>query len=209
MKTYDRVIWDWNGTLLDDVHLAVTTVNELLCEHALPPLSEDRYREIFDFPVRDYYERAGFDLGRYDFNDLSRRFCARFEERLEVASIFAAATRALERLRGAGTRQYLLSNTEHESLRRMLNRYDLGGAFDDVQGMGDTLAAGKTSGGRELLRRCALETGRTVLIGDTAHDAEVAEALGIDCILVASGHHSRPRLLALGHPVLASLDELP
>ena len=55
MKKYETVIWDWNGTLLDDVTLSLSIVNELLLEHNIPILTRERYREIFDFPVRLYY----------------------------------------------------------------------------------------------------------------------------------------------------------
>ena len=62
------VLWDWNGTLLDDVALCVDALNRLLRIYHYPQqYSLAQYREIFGFPIEDYYIRAGFDFSKnYD-----------------------------------------------------------------------------------------------------------------------------------------------
>ncbi len=74
----DHVIWDWNGTLLNDVPHAVDTINFLLGPRGLPLMSIERYREIFSFPIRRYYETLGFDLQAESFADLCDQFIDRF-----------------------------------------------------------------------------------------------------------------------------------
>jgi phosphoglycolate phosphatase len=208
MKKYDAIIWDWNGTLLDDLVLALAVVNELLTEYGVPALTPARYKEIFDFPVRSYYERAGLDLERHDFHQISEKFCARFEDRLHLARLFPAARAILEAAHGAGTRQFILSGTEQDSLDRMMKRFGLTSIIESAQGLPDKLAGGKFVAGRQLIERCQIESGRSVLIGDTSHDADVARELGMECFLVESGHHSRERLSRLGLPIFPSLDAL-
>ena len=196
-RSYDAVVWDWNGTLLDDVELCVEIVNELLFENGISALEADRYKEIFDFPVRLYYERAGFDLERLDFSRLSVDFCTRFEERLDRAPLFPSAARVLDGFAQIGSRQFVLSSTEHEALGRMLRRYGIDGYFEAMQGMENTLAEGKITGGHALIERFGLDPKASLLIGDTLHDAEVAESLGMDCLLISSGHQSHARLRGL------------
>lgn len=208
MKNYDCVIWDWNGTLLDDLALALSVVNELLQEYGVEPLTTARYRQIFDFPVRAYYERAGLDLERHDFREISEKFCSRFEERLHLARMFPAVPFLLQSIREGGSRQFLLSGTEQQALCRMMHRYGITELFETAQGLEDNLAAGKLEAGRDLVHRCGIEADRTVLIGDTTHDAEVARELGLDCLLLTSGHHSHERLSSLGVPVFDSLETL-
>ena len=209
MPRVEAVIWDWNGTLLDDVGLCLDIANEILHEYGLAPVSAARYREIFDFPVQRYWERAGVDFARVEFEELSLRFCARFEERLHAAPLFAAAGDTLAAVGETGARQFLLSNTEHEALRRMTQHFALADRFHAVRGMSNTLATGKASGGEDLLERFGLERSTTVMIGDTAHDAEVAAELGVACILVATGHHAASRLAQADCPVVDSLEAVP
>jgi phosphoglycolate phosphatase len=208
MKKYDTVIWDWNGTLLDDVTLSLSIVNELLSEHNIPKLTRERYREIFDFPVRLYYERAGLDLTRINFETISGEFCARFEARLLQAPLFPAVNRTLEAVDQSGARQFLLSSTEHRALNRMVSSFGLDGRFEAAKGLADGLAKGKLNAGLELLDQYQIKPQSAVLIGDTLHDAEVADALGVDCLLISSGHHSHERLSKLNHPVFSSLEML-
>jgi phosphoglycolate phosphatase len=59
---FDSIIWDWNGTLLNDVEVAINSINRLLYDRNLVPLTLERYLDVFTFPVQDYYEVIGFDL---------------------------------------------------------------------------------------------------------------------------------------------------
>jgi phosphoglycolate phosphatase len=209
LETYKTVIWDWNGTLLDDVELCLSIVNELLADYDLPALTKARYQEIFDFPVRLYWERAGLDLERVDFQTVSSRFCERFECRLPSASLYPGATRVLHSARDAGISQFLLSNTEQTALTRLVAHYELSAHFDSVKGMRDTLAEGKLAGGSALLRAHSLDPDATLMVGDTSHDAEVARELGVDCVLIAQGHQAAGRLEGRGCVVVDSIGDLP
>ncbi len=208
MNRVRNVIWDWNGTLLDDVELCVRLANQLLDDHRLPTLTRDRYQEIFDFPVRLYWERAGLDLERTDFGAVSAWFCARFEDELHHAGLFASAAEALPAFARRGLRQFLLSGTEHETLLRMTARFGIHEHFEAVQGLSDTLAREKISAGRDLVARRRLDPEETLVIGDTLHDAEVADELGLRCALVATGHQSAERLAGAGCPVYEDLGAL-
>ena len=208
MKNYDCIIWDWNGTLLDDLDLALGVVNELMRECGVEELTVDRYRQIFDFPVRDYYVRAGVDLQKHDFHEISEKFCSRFEDRLHLARMFPLVPSLLGSIRDSGSRQFLLSGTEQNALGRMMHRFEIAALFDSTQGLEDNFATGKLAAGRELVQRCGIEPHRSVIVGDTTHDAAVARELGMECLLLTSGHHSHERLSSLGLPLFDSLETL-
>lgn len=205
---YKSIIWDWNGTLLDDVDVCLALANEILDEHDLPALDFDRYREIFDFPVTRYWERAGLDLTNIDFEALSRRFCSRFDSLVHQIPLFDEAREVLERLDDQGAMQFILSNTEQTALNRMLEHKQVSHLFAGVQGLQDTLARGKSGAGADLLAAHGLEPDHTVMIGDTVHDLEVAQSLGIGCILISTGHHAHDRLARTGTRVIPSLGDI-
>ena len=71
---YKTIIWDWNGTLLNDLDLSVDSVNILLKERNLPTLTVEKYKDIFGFPVIDYYVKAGFDFEKEPFEIPAKQY---------------------------------------------------------------------------------------------------------------------------------------
>ncbi|MEJ2616368.1 MAG: hypothetical protein P8Z35_15535 [Ignavibacteriaceae bacterium] len=74
MRKYKHIIWDWNGTLFDDVELCHNIINGLLIRNEIEEISLQRYREIFDFPVKKYYKTAGLDFNKTSFEILGKQF---------------------------------------------------------------------------------------------------------------------------------------
>ncbi len=79
-----HVIWDWNGTLVDDAWLCVEIVNELLRHRGIAPTTPSEYSEVFGFPLRTYYQRVGFDLEREDFAATGNEFNILYSQRLRA-----------------------------------------------------------------------------------------------------------------------------
>ena len=73
--TYTHLIWDFNGTLYDDVQAGIESANRLLASHQLPIFtSTEQYRATFGFPVVDYYVRMGFDFSKTPFDELAHEW---------------------------------------------------------------------------------------------------------------------------------------
>ena len=84
----ELILWDWNGTLLDDVELCVDALNRLLVSFGYPQqYSLAEYREIFGFPIEDYYVRAGFDFSKDSFADLAKRYMEDYNPRSAACSL--------------------------------------------------------------------------------------------------------------------------
>jgi phosphoglycolate phosphatase len=194
MSAIRHVIWDFNGTLLDDVACCIGALSTLLAERSLPPITTERYREEFGFPVRDFYVGLGFDLELEDFDALSRTFIDRYLARLVEASAHQGAHDALRYVARRSLRQSVLSAMEHTLLSDLLVRYDLHEPMLHVRGLSDLRASSKVDLGRALLGDLGVPADAVVLVGDTLHDFETATAIGCRSILVAHGHQSRARL---------------
>jgi phosphoglycolate phosphatase len=200
------VIWDWNGTLLDDVEVCIAAMNRLLARRSLGDLTLDRYREVFTFPVQTYYERMGFDFSRESFADVAVEYHDEYEELVLGAELHADAMTVLERLHQAGREQAVLSALEETRLRRELSVRGISGYFSHVYGLSDLHAISKATRGRELLEQMSVN-GDAWMIGDTVHDAEVAATMGARCVLVTCGHHAAEQLRSTGAPVFSNLAE--
>lgn len=206
----DCVIWDWNGTLLDDVDLCVEALNWLLAQFGYPQrYDREQYQAIFGFPIEDYYRRAGFDFSRDSFADLAERYMQFYIPHSMACPLAAAAPGALAAVRAAGCRQVILSASPVTTLHRQAQNLGVAGWFDELLGLGDIYARSKVQLGRDWMARGGRDPARALLVGDTLHDAEVARELGVRCVLCAAGHQPRAVLEGAGVPVIGTLAELP
>lgn len=206
LSSRDHVIWDWNGTLLNDVDYAVRTVNSLLGPRNLPLLDIPRYQKTFCFPIRKYYELLGFDLHNESFEKICDDFVETFMREIHTCELVPGAREILMKVKDSGKTQSILSATDQTNLDRMMDSFGLRPYLDNVFGIEDKLAAGKIHRGRQLLEISGHEAAKTVLLGDTDHDLEVGEAIGVPVILLAHGHQCADKLRRL-HPHVVDLNE--
>lgn len=203
------IVWDWNGTLFDDVPVCVEVENRLLARRGLPLLTVERYREIFTFPVEEYYRAAGLDLEKEPFPALAEEYITGYNAAAESCGLYPGARQVLDQLRQRGWRQILVSASEKGALAAQVESRDIRGCFEAVLGIGDVLAAGKAGLAGEYLRREGIAPEEAVFVGDTLHDWEVAEELGCRCLLIAGGHQSRARLAGSGAEILEDITQVP
>lgn len=203
-----HIVWDWNGTLLDDTALCIDVMNGLLAERGMPLLDKTRYQVLFDFPVIEYYKRLGFDFSRDPFDIIGAEFIRRYEMRRTEARLQPHAIKTLSALRAAGFTQSVLSAYKHDTLESLLNHFTVRAFFNDVLGSDNVYAHGKIDQGRAWMRAQSIDPQSALLIGDTRHDYEVAQAMGCHCLLVADGYHPRAKLEPLGAPVVNTLREV-
>ncbi len=170
-------------------------MNVLLGKRNLTHLSLETYRSVFNFPVKDYYEKIGFDFSREDFEVPAKEFMDLYHRFLPETKLFPCVREVLEHFKQKGFRQLIISAMEHNSLLKTLAEREILSYFDAVSGIDNIYAGGKIEMARAFLNRLTLLPGQMIFIGDTLHDREVAQALGIDYLLVAAGHQSKEVLL--------------
>lgn len=185
-----HVIFDWNGTLLDDFALALATVNALRVEHRLAPISRDDYRRAFQFPIAQFYRTIGFGHDDLGLRQVMASYVSRFNAAVDECPLHPGARELLGALRAAGVGVHVLSASYHHTLISNLRAKQLDDLFDHVAGLGDHLATTKLQLGAELAARLAAPPGSVVYVGDTDHDYEVAAAQGWKFLFVDHGHQA-------------------
>jgi len=194
VEKYETIIWDWNGTILNDVSLCVGITNEVLRDRGMKEFDEAAYRNIFGFPISKYYERIGFDLEVDSMEALTKNFITKYGANIKNCKLHENVKSVLERLQNYGKEQYVLTAAHRESVMPLLDHYQLTDYFKAVAGLDNHRAESKISKGKELFSENNISIEKAVLIGDTMHDFEVSKELGINCILIANGHQSKERL---------------
>ena len=190
------ILWDWNGTLLDDTQAALDTLNVMLRERGAEPIGMDFYRDHFAFPVRPFYEQIGMVLENEDWDALAQ----------EYHDIYAAQPKALNRetfaaleaVKAAGARQSIISALRQDLLDRVTAELGVAPYMECIYGVDNLDGASKLDRALELMTAITRESGGSppdvVMIGDALHDKEVADALGVRCVLCAQGSHAGWRL---------------
>jgi phosphoglycolate phosphatase len=202
---YSHVIWDWNGTLLNDAEWCVSVINTMLGKRGLKTFANiHEYHGVFSFPVIEYYRKIGFDFEREPFADLAVEYIDAYYK--GNFDLHINAENVLRQIQNKGINQIILSASEINNLHSQITPFGIAQYFDEILGISDIYAGSKTEIALDFMRAAGIK--RALLIGDTEHDFETAQVLGTDCVLIASGHQSRERLLTLGVPVLNEISEI-
>ncbi len=204
---YTHLMWDFNGTIFDDAEAGIKSVNKMLTERGLDPIpSKERYQEIFDFPIEDYYRSLGFDFEREPYEVLAPIWVDLYNMNAEDAGTCEGVLDTMERVRELGVVQSVLSACELGMLNRYLNKLGARQYLDEVMGLDNIHARSKLALAYDWIERNP--DAKVLMIGDTTHDFETAQALSADCVLYAGGHQSRAKLERCGCPVIDSISEI-
>lgn len=203
-----HVVWDWNGTLLDDLDCCLDVTNQMLAEFGLPVLDGvAAYRSVFRFPIVEYYADLGFDTSpEGNFDAAARRYLELYTPASASCGLHEGATDILADLHASGVRQVVISASEQQNLLAQLGPWSLDRWLDGAHGIEDIYAASKAGIARRWLEDAGLDPQQVCFVGDSEHDFEIADALGARCVLFSGGHHARAHLAGLGVPVV---DDLP
>ena len=207
-KHYQHIIWDWNGTLINDMWLCVDILNPLLEKYGQPPISHPFYLKHFDFPVKNFYKKAGFDFDRVPFEIVGTEWMDIYRQRWRECSLHSQARQLLQDLRMGGISQSIVSASDLNLLNECLHHFDLEACFIKISGLDNHFAHGKIDIARHHIQELGIQSDKIIFIGDTLHDYHVARSIGVDCILFSGGHHSKNKLLTTKTPVIDSLDEI-
>jgi len=191
---YKNVIWDWNGTILNDLDICLETLNDMLRNRNIPEITKTKYRSLFRFPVKDFYYEIGFDFKKESFDKISVDFVTIYNKNSLSLELQPGVLALLQKLNRMGVKQYVLSALEKTALKKLLKFYKISDFFECVAGSDNIYGEGKFRQGEKLIAKSNIDPGKSLMVGDTTHDAEIAAKLGLSSALYVGGHNSKERL---------------
>jgi phosphoglycolate phosphatase-like HAD superfamily hydrolase len=199
-----HLVWDWNGTLLDDLSLVVSSTNHTFAAVGGRSVDSDEHRRRFRRPVAEFYaEILGRAVDAAEFEELDRIFHQAYRVGLTTTSLAADAEAAIKSWPGT---QSLLSMWFHDELVPAVQGYGLAGMFARIDGRPTEVDGGLKAGHlARHLDELRIPGAQVVLIGDSLDDAEAAESVGGACVLYSGGFTEPARLRAGGRPVADTL----
>lgn len=210
-KHATHIVWDWNGTLFHDIDAVIGATNAAFGEIGLPPITLERYRELYCVPIPRFYERL---MGRLptdaEWVVMDEAFHRHYTLRREACALAEGVEMLLESWGTTGRSQSILSMYGHDELLPLVRDFGIESHFIRVDGRTGPSGGSKSA---HMVRHLAalegarVEPGRTVVIGDAVDDAVAARDAGAHAVLYTGGSHSRASLLEAGVPVVDSLAE--
>jgi phosphoglycolate phosphatase-like HAD superfamily hydrolase len=201
-----HLVWDWNGTLLDDLKLVVDATNVCLATVGGPMITAEEHRRDFRRPILDYYAHVlERPIDEVEFQLLDDAFHDAYRLGLAHVRLAPDALEAMGRWEGT---QSLLSMFFHDELLVEVERHGLGARLVRVDGLPGTVGGHrKATYLAAHLEALAVDPATVVLIGDSVDDGDAALAVGAGCVLYAGGFTDTSLLKATGLPVASSLTE--
>jgi len=158
--------------------------------------------------VKDYYAKAGLDLKKYSFEELGKEWMDEYESRRLEGKLFPKAEEVLQIINSNGIEQSILSAYKHDTLLELVNHFNLYHYFTHLTGLDHIYATSKLDLGKDLMKKLNHLNSNVLLVGDTVHDFEVAQAMNAGCILVADGHQRKEKLIECGAGVFDNLENV-
>ena len=183
------------------------STNQMLSERGMREIADlDEYREVFDFPIKEYYRALGFDFEVEPYEVLAPLWVDIYNERSKESSVVEGVLPTSKKVRELGMCQVVFSATEREMLLRQMGELGIRECFDEVIGLDNIHAESKLHLAKRW--REANPDAKILYVGDTLHDAENAKALGADCLLFTGGHQSRNRLSKTGCTLIDNIEQI-
>lgn len=194
---YKNIIWDYNGTIIDDAKLAVDAENMVLASYGKAPITLDFYLDECEMPILNFYNKI-FDMEKYDFSEISERFINSYEFLAPQMTVFPEVRDMIAYLKDRGYSQAVISGFESERLKKSLHMFGIDSYFSFISGSDSIDCGDKSERALRMIKKYSLDPAETLFIGDMYHDYETAKYVGADCVLIAKGHQGARVLTSYG-----------
>lgn len=191
LSPYDVIVWDWNGTLLDDSFHTHKVINQVLDEEGMSIISIEDYRQCFGFPISKYYASLGLPSTGQEFDRVAKKFMNIYRSYKQELKLYDDSIDLLNTVKDLNKTQYVLSAAKIDDLTQQINHFKIMNYFESISGASDIYAHGKIDQAKQmtlLFNERGYKKG--LYIGDTDHDLEVSQELGFDFCFSEEGHQS-------------------
>ena len=203
-----EIVWDWNGTLINDTSLCVDILNKILFLHDQPSISIEYYRNNFSFPVSAFYKGISLPSSGKKFDDLSLSFISEYRLKWKECNLQPGVLQILKLIQQLGLRQSILSAGNQLDVEVFLDHFKLESFFNQVFGTDNIKAEGKIELGKKFITDSNLRPEEILLVGDTIHDLQVANEIGCIVLLFSQGHNSNNQLSGYSVQIINDLMEV-
>ena len=203
-----HIFFDFNGTIINDVKLCLDLLNEILRNQGKRELTIEEYKDVFKFPIKQYYIDAGVDFKIESFESLAVKFIEKYQPASFKCGLYDGTVETIKYLKEKGIKTYILSASEVNNLKEQCEVYGITKLFDAILGIDNIHASSKVDIAKSYMRNMKIDPSEVLFVGDTLHDVEVAKSVGAEPILVSCGHQSTSVLAKASVKIIGRIADL-
>ena len=205
-RHYDLIVFDWDGTLFDSTALIVRAIQAACRDLGAPVPSDEAAAHVIGLGLQDALQHAVPDLPVDLYPELGRRYRQHYFASHDQVTLFAGVPELLAGLRERNHWLAVATGKNRHGLNEALRISGLAGSFDATRTADETRSKPHPQMLQELMREFGTDPERTLMIGDTTHDLQLAANAGTDAVAVAYGAHPPEQLgdlrpLTIAHSV--------
>ncbi len=195
-------IFDWSGTLVDDMSLVICATNHVLRQYDKPEINRDTFRKAFRLPYENFYHEY---IPGVALNEIEAHFRQGFDQSQKTVPVLPYARELLDKLKAAGCKLYILSSMCEKAFAKQVVELQMDHYFEQTYaGVLDKRVVIK-----QMMLEHGMGTNNTVFVGDMTHDIETAHHAGVMSIGVLTGYNHAAELASAEPSVMVkNLDYL-
>ena len=203
-KRFELLVFDWDGTLMDSASAIIASIQESCRDLGLAVPARERAAHVIGLGLKDALSYAAPELPLEDYGKLAERYRHHYLARDPDIELFPGMREMLARLKQRGYLLAVATGKTRAGLERVLAATQLKQYFDSSRCADETHSKPHPAMLQELMRELQIEPEVTLMIGDTAHDMQMAVSAGVPALAVSYGAHPRDGLT--GFNPLACID---
>ncbi|MBL8350068.1 MAG: HAD-IA family hydrolase [Burkholderiaceae bacterium] len=197
-RRFDLIVFDWDGTLFDSTALIVRCIQAACADLGLEVPSDERAAYVIGLGLHDALQHAVPGLSPDRYPELGRRYRHHYFERQHELVLFEGTVEMLQALKHRNHWLAVATGKSRRGLDEALATAQLRGIFDGTRTADETAGKPHPLMLQELMGELGAEPGRTLMIGDTTHDLQLALNAGTASVGVSYGAHEPEAFASLG-----------
>lgn len=196
-KRFELLVFDWDGTLADSSDLIVASMQVACIDIGLPAPAANQVRHIIGLGLREALAHLLPELPASDYPRLVERYRHHFLSRDAPIPVFPGTVATIQKLHQSGFLLAVATGKSRRGLNRDFQETGLGQYFHASRCADECFSKPHPGMLLELIEELHVAVDKTLMIGDTTHDLQMAQSAGVASLAVSYGAHPKEKLLAL------------
>jgi len=203
-KRYDLIVFDWDGTVMDSTAVISGSIQAACRDLELKVPDDETARHVIGLGLSQALRYAVPELPEAKYPQLVERYRYHFLAQDANIPLFAGAKETIAELHAAGYRLGVATGKSNAGLSRAMEVSSMKRYFHATRTADQTYSKPDPAMLFELMEELGVSAERTLMVGDTTHDLQMAHNAGVDAVAVGHGAHPPEQLHELNPLALAA-----